>query len=125
MPKLYNQPPHRLSSSLSQIYSRGEEVCGGGSLSSDRKRSCPGDWVPCSGEGWVCPNEACFQYPPLLSSAFIFSCFISIRCHVAVFLRLGDSLPPLIVFKQTPRAPLQRQKAPEREFQFPHCTDAK
>ena len=55
-----------------------------------------------------------FLIPPFRFSAFTFCCYIFIRCHVATLLCLGDHLPPLTVFKPTPRTLLQRQEAPKR-----------
>lgn len=66
--------------------------------------------TPPSGQGWVHINKMCSLISSSSIPAFTFCCYIFIRCHVAVFLSLGDSLPPLIVFKQTPRAWIQRQK---------------
>ena len=109
MPKLYNHPPPRLSSSLSRNYSRGEEVhVVGGSQSCDKKCSCPRDWFPLPWPGLgvyqqsVLPDTLLFYSQPSLCY------YIFIRCHVAVFLSLEGSLPPLIVFKQTPGAQLQK-----------------
>lgn len=104
MPKLYNHPPTpRLFSSLSQNYSRGEEVCVVGDPYPMIERvDVPEIRSPLPWMGLGVHQQSVLPDTPSilsLSSAVRFSCN---RCHVAVFLSLEDSLPPLNCVQTNP-----------------------
>lgn len=128
MPKLYNQLPTPSPSfpPVSHRFIEGVKRCVWWGIPDKRLKMVTSKrWPPSSGQGWVHTNRVCFWYPPLPFSAFTFCCCIFFRCHVAIFLCLGNSLPPLLVFKQALRTQLQRQKSPERVLQFGHFIDGK